>query len=378
MIYNIVPLPKRKLCGSVSTMQPIFVRKDVLEDAFGFGCDYDLDGLNDFNKYKTIERVGDYIVERIIYSEEPLFHVKKWWEAHLPMYPIWTKMYEVPFKPQATVYRYLEGSAHLSSCGNNEHPITQTIFRPINQQIAMIGAEDLLEDDAHRLSEFVVPGDDEYNIMNCTSSKSFIDQVWSNDMDIEDFIECYSYSDPVPRYLPDPYHDLFGKCPTANQLKPLLSTRYFGTPMIELKDPFAINAKTEVDYDVQLAQGTIKELMLELENSGYTDIQMSVRRTNDNKISLVSDMSIMYLGPSAIYSRTDFVNEKKRLEQIFMSFASAIMTQFPNPIGVSLIKTWNEEVFVILHINDHEDDKWFFDLAALSIASPSFTDYNGI
>ena len=197
-------------------------------------------------------------------------------------------------------------------------------------------------------------------------------------MDIEDFIECYSYSDPVPRYLPDPYHDLFGKCPTANQLKPLLSTRYFGTPMIELKDPFAINAKTEVDYDVQLAQGTIKELMLELENSGYTDIQMSVRRTNDNKISLVSDMSIMYLGPSAIYSRTDFVNEKKRLEQIFMSFASAIMAQFPNPIGVSLIKTWNEEVFVIIHINDHEDDKWFFDLAALSIASPSFTDYNGI
>lgn len=376
MICNIVPLPKRTMCGSISTMQPLFMRKDALEDTWGFGCDYELDGLNEFYKYKTIERFGDSIVERIVYCKEPLLQTKKWWDCTIPIYPVWSKMYNVPFKPSAYVYRYLEGSAYLASCGSVEHPLTQTIFSSVYNDLRINGMMDMIEDDKTQLSEYVVPGTDEMNMSTVMGIKDVLNQYKENDIDVDEVGEWLGQGMYL-NYLPDPYHPLFGKCPTANELKPLLSRSYLMNPIQQIPDPFLLNAKTDFNYDTQLANGTIQTLMQDIERSGYTDIKMSVKRTKDCNLVVESDMSVMYLGFSSVYNREDFVGEKNHLLNAFMSFASAIMAQFPNPIGVSLIKTWYEEIFIIIHINDKEDDKYFIDLAALSIGSPSFTDING-
>lgn len=377
MICNIVPLPNRKMSGYVSTIQPLFLRKDAMEDTFGFGCDYDLEFLSDLHKYKTIERVGDYLIERIIYTQEPLFQVMKWWECHMPIYPVWSKMYKVPFGPHATVYRYLNGSAALTSFGCIETPLIQTIFTPMYKEIHNVGLDDIVDDKAKDLSKFVVPGDDDCNMSAVMTAKDMIERTKEGEAYPDELAELWLDCNFEPKYLDDPYHRLFGMYPTAAQLKPILGPQYRMQPMPPCVDPFRLNAKTTFDYETQFAHGTIKDLMSRLEDSGYTDIKVSMKRNKNGQVVIQSDMQVMYLGLSTVYQRPDFVNEKESIIRIFTSFASAIMGQFPNPIGVSLIKTWNEEVFIIVHINDKEDDKYFFDLAALSIGSPSFTDING-
>ena len=377
MICNIVPLPNRKITGYVSTIQPLFIRKEAMEDTYGFGCDYDMEFLSDFHKYKTIERVGDYLIERIIYTQEPMFQIHKWWECHLPIYPIWSKMYKLPFGPHATIYRYLTGSSALTSFGCIETPLTQTIFTPVYKEMHHIGLDDIVDEKSKDLSRFVVPGDDDANMSMCMSAKDMINRTKEGEAYPDELADIWLDCNFEPKYLDDPYHRLFGTYPTANQLKSIIGPQYHMQPMPPAIDPFKLNAKTTFDYETQFGQGTIKDLMSRLEESGYTDIEMSIRRDKNGQCVIETNMQVMYLGPSTVYQRSDFVSEKDSLIRVFRSFASALIGMFPNPLGVSVIKTWNEEVFIIVHVNDKEDDKYFFDLAALSIGSPSFTDING-
>jgi len=286
-------------------------------------------------------------------------------------------MYRVPFGPRATVYRYLTGSAALTSFGCIETPLIQTIFTPVYKEMHHIGLDDIVDEKSKDLSKFVVPGDDDVNMSMCMSAKDMIDRTKEGEASPDELADIWLDCNFEPKYLDDPYHRLFGTYPTANQLKSIIGPQYHMQPMPPTIDPFKLNAKTTFDYETQFGQGTIKDLMLRLETSGYTDIEMSIRRDKNGQCVIETNMQIMYLGPSTVYQRPDFVSEKDSLIRAFRSFSSALIGMFPNPIGVSVIKTWNEEVFIIVHVNDKEDDKYFFDLAALSIGSPSFTDING-
>lgn len=383
MILNIVPLPKRKLCGCVSSMQPLFVKNDAIEDTWGFGCTYDISDLNNFSKYKLVERIKDFVVERIIYSNDPLTRITKWWDTDLQLYPVWSKMLSVPFKPHACVYRYLDASAYLAMCGCVDHPITQTIFTPVYTQLRTLGLGDLGNTGADKLATYVVPGDDETNMYGVTVLKNAIEDDIQNCSDAETSIaDTLGYNGGVAatlglKYQADPYYALYGKCPIARQLKPLISWQYLKSPILENPDPFWINAKTVTEYDCQMWNGTLKTFLYCLESSGYTDISINVRVTQNREFVTESRMSVMYLGSSPVYERDDFVAEKKNLIEAFLSCVSVIVQQTPETIGVSVVKTWNEEVFIVVHKDNKKDDKYFIDLAALSIGSPSFTDING-
>lgn len=373
MIHNIVPLPVRELTGEVSTIQPLFRRKDALEDTYCFGCSYDLLAFSGMHKYKTIERFGDYLVERIVYSDDPVFEVKKWWTAGIPLFPVWSKMYSIPFKPITNVYRYLEGSAQIASRGCIEHPLTQTIFTPLWNEMRQLGLDGMEIPEVAELSTYVVPGDDGRTMEAYAYTKDLLtDLKETNDFEFFDY--NYTGFNMGPRFIEDPYHGLFGNALVASDLKPLLSPHFVQSPIPEIKEPFEITAKVGFDYSTELASGTIQELMYALEQSGYTDIRMHFDR-RINKVT--ADMYNGYLGMSPVYTRQDWVEEKNGLIKEFMRYANVVIGLYPNPVAVTLIKNWYEEVFIVLHINDKEDDKYLFDLSALSIGSPAFTDING-
>ena len=373
MIHNIVPLPVRQLTGEVSTIQPLFRRKEALEDTYGFGCSYDLVAFSGMHKYKTIERFGDHLIERIIYSDDPVLGIKKWWTASIPLFPVWSKMYEIPFKPRADVYRYLEGSAQLASRGCIEHPLTQTIFTPVWNEMSSLGLDDMVEPEIVDLSRYVVPGDDNTSMVAYSTTKDMLADLRES-RDFEYFDYNFNGFNFAPHFEYDPYHPLFGKSLVASDLKPLLSPHFVQSPIPEIKDPFEITPMVGSDYNTELASWTIQDLMYSLESSGYTDIRMHFDR-RINKVT--SDMYNGYLGMSPVYTDQKWIEEKNHLINVFMRYANVIISSYPNPVAVTVIKNWYEEVFIIVHINDKEDDKYLFDLSALSIGSPAFTDING-
>ena len=375
MILNIVPLPNYRLDGEVSTVQPLFIRREALEDTYGFGCCYDARVLADFNKYKIIEKVGEYIIERVVYTRDNLFAERQWWNAHIDVIPVWSKMYSVPPRPQAYVYRYLNGSTDMAAATNYAPALFQTVYTPVFSSMYPLGL-DVVDPDVEEKAKYVVPGNDDLAIRDITTMKDMIRSVAENEFSYEDFVYNWEFCNPAPKYLPDPYHELYGKSMTSNQLKQLLGTQYLQRPVFDEQPGFDTNLFYNCNYDANAGQGTISSIMLDLEQSGYTNIEISFL-FGSKGTTTSSKMWNFYLGESILYERKDFTDEKTRLINSVMRYATVTKQQQPTLLRFNLVKTWSEHVFITLSFQDKCDERHLYDLIALSIGSPLFTDING-
>lgn len=378
MILRIVPLPKRKLEGTVSTMSLYFCRDEALDDVCSFGNCYDIGGLSDFYKYKIVEQVRDALIERIVYCKEDFLKLPKWWNAtkDTVLLPVMSKVYPLPFRPETFIYRYLNGSQYLVDCSMSESAFTQTVLSLFDQVSDRPGMITCTPKDK-ALSKLVVPGSAAC-LNACADLYEEAFNPYNPGYGTEDeFANKYTHIiNQQLNYDHDPNISRYADCVLTRDLKPYMDYRYSVEPVAIPKDPFKLDSSTIVDYDCRDFKSTLQELLAALESSVYTDVKM-VFRIKDGKPQVEVSAENLYMGVSLLYSRDDFVRERKSLRDSFVIFANAFLKEVSGITAISLIKTWEEAVFITATTSNGNSKNKYVDLAALSIGSPMFVSFTG-
>lgn len=395
MLISSCRLPKRDLEGNISTMQPMFLRHDAVEELSVYGTSYDMSALKDFFKYKLIELNNGYIAERVVMTPDRLFDTRRWWASREIIYPVWSKFYDWPLRPMANVYRYLDGSKYIMS-GYADAPIETTILDDVGKRMKNVGFGDywLGNWDLPYYTK-QMPGYDMRAIEFKHDAMDYLDcyeqavneaNTYGTDTAFRDDVDRYAYEDNALSeldecfsYLRIPHYNDRLACVyarenvKANDLFTYMSVCFKPDLPSAIPDPFEITSSVVVDYNVEYYGATLKYLLYDLELSVYTDIVIDMVFSNLNVPRVSEQMTNCYARRSPLYGTSDFIQSKSTILNTFGAYANYVRKGNSNINRIKLTKTWNEEVF-IEHLSDNKVvDRYYIDLIAISMASPVFS-----
>lgn len=378
MIQYVMPLPHRQLEGECNTLQPWFNHQEAVEDLRVFGCVYDLSGLNDYHKYKTVSHYNNSLIERILYTEIPLFDQKNWWKSATSVYPVWSKTYHLPFCPKAEIHRYLNGSKYMSSTGSIDPGISQTLFTGMCRTLKQCQLDGMLDEQQLYYLDRMVPGDDSINLSQYQTFNDWANYIHDGYATNEDLADAMTDVDILPKYPTSSDHMDFVDPIAAKDVVSMMAPWQQMLPPQPIVGPFKIDHNTSFTSLPDLTSDSLRKLLWELESSAFTDVQFTMTSNNGFVVN-PKHAYCVYMGFKSVnYDRPEFVAEYENLVRAFQVYSTARFNYWPTPKSVQLTKTWNEEVFIKFTFgNNLPDENYLYDLAALSIGSPSFTDING-
>ena len=110
MLYDIVPLPLRYRKGAeISSLVP-YIDNGSCDDMHSLGWEVSIDAItaSGFSKYKTLDVIGNVVLERVFFTEKPIDLEKSWWTSTDTVYPLYQTGYGG--SEATTTVRYLAGS----------------------------------------------------------------------------------------------------------------------------------------------------------------------------------------------------------------------------------------------------------------------------
>ena len=370
MIYDLIELPMRDISGELSTVSPLFVYTNGMDDINWYGKSIDLSLIKQhLFKYKSVEQQGPNAIERVFYTQEPIDLKKKWWTTKIQIFPVFYKIYKWPIQAIAPVYRYLNGTQDvLDICDVYEHH-NQTIYNKLAAELypCFRNVNDMVMDPRLKL---LVTGRDHDTL-------SMYQQA--HDM-MENMDRFYSMYEPlrIPSIPKDQIGDMFLHDINTKDLG-LVRNRGNGwglyTAMVaDTSTPFDIDESTYFTEDNEINRWTLHDLLQTIEQSVCTDMEIVLTFEGSHRVRTQANMFSKYIGwtareiPGFNTMKHDIVERLRKW---------ACMTSTKPPLKVTLQKTWLEEVFIFIETEKDRGEKYYFDLAAYSLANMSFVDIFG-
>lgn len=364
MIYDIIKLPVRKMKGTLSTVVPWFSHDDIT----WYGKEINLSAIaSDLCKYKTVEQVGNNAIERVFYTQEEIDFTKKWWTAQIPVYPIFFKVYSYPFRSFADVYRYLIGTSmalNLCDCSFacHEQTIYQRLFSNLNRQNKNIP----IHPKVRQVLPYVVHGDDEKNIEAYQAwTSEFPHQVYPLD-------KTFLTNMQPPN---DPTGGIFLDELSTKNLG-IIKSDSFGfslckSMIVDAPLLFDIDENVCFSENDDVTNWALHRLMWAIEHSAMTDFDITLKFETQHKVFAKCEFFSKYIG----YTQSVLPEHEQMQNAIVEELRKWANLSVRKPLKrVRLTKSWLEEVCIEICTAENKLLRYYFDLAAYSMANLSFVD----
>lgn len=375
MLYDIVPLPLRFRKGAeLSSLVP-YIDNGSCDDMHSLGWEISIDAImsSGFSKYKTLDVIGNIVLERVFFTEKPIDLSKSWWSSTDTVYPLYQTGYGGPTSD--TTVRYLAGSMAVLATQDDVPTAINSIHTCVLCALkkSVYWTDDItqmLKNPSLPIHQLVIGN--ERNNLNLLS-------------DAKDLPQCPEYymskavcGEWVPKVQIDPLTQTFlSKTMCLNDLNKFKS-KCFGIPMcsvltVDIEQPFDPKEEDVLygELDVDKRDGFLM-LLSDIENVDATDYYIEMTFNNKKVVKTQGEFFNRYKGISSRFATVDGMTEMiigvQRWQWKSLNGETNSLKE------VKIAKYWTDEVYITLVWEDGSSTKYYIDLVLYNSISRCVLD----
>lgn len=387
MLYDLVPIPSRyQSDAKFSSVVPVFSDGERMDDIHWYGWDVDIVALMSagFHKYKTVEVVGNNVIERMFITSEPIDLKKRWWTSDIQINGIYQKMHQGSSLANVKTVKFLNGITGVLQMTGIGLCCPRTIHSHILRAVCNSlywnpKAEALMRNLDHIIHKCIF-GHDSTNV-------DVLERVLGMRSDPRYVSELPYICDYIPEHEVDPFTKVFLQ--DDIKLKDLKTIRAldFGVPMCsvisaEIEPPFDPAGEGvkygEEDVDRRWGFMTLVQALGMIEATDYhLHITLDKNIVSDHKYELYN----RYKG---IGSQQSATMDQYHIDEVFNAFARWYWHDLTKPpmnntvVEIDITKNWLDEAYIEIKHSDDFVDQYYIDFTVYAVASLCVMDQHGV